>query len=165
MQVAILIGSDSDWPGVEQAWQLLREFGLEVAVGALSAHRTPEDCLNFVRQGEEAGVQVFLAAAGLTAHLPGAVAAHTLCPVIGLPLAVGPLGGLDALSAMAQMPGGTPVATVGIGNARNAALLAVEIIALGDSALQAKLKAYRQEQRRQVLARDLKLRAKLEARE
>jgi 5-(carboxyamino)imidazole ribonucleotide mutase len=163
MQVAIIMGSESDWPRLEVAWELLRNFGLDVGVRVLSAHRTPEDCVCFVREAEEAGVQVFIAAAGLAAHLPGVVAANTLRPVIGLPLAAGPLKGQDALYSVVQMPPGVPVATVGIDNARNAALLAVEILALGDINLADKLRAYRLEQRQQVLARDLKLQEKLGA--
>lgn len=163
MQVAIIMGSESDWPRLEVAWELLRNFGLDVGVRVLSAHRTPEDCVGFVREAEEAGVQVFIAAAGLAAHLPGVVAANTLRPVIGLPLAAGPLKGQDALYSVVQMPPGVPVATVGIDNARNAALLAVEILALGDINLADKLRAYRLEQRQQVLAQDLKLQEKLGA--
>jgi 5-(carboxyamino)imidazole ribonucleotide mutase len=164
MEVAIIMGSDSDWPRLEAAWELLRGFGIEAGVRILSAHRSPEDCVRFVQQAEGAGVQVFIAAAGLAAHLPGVVAAHTQRPVIGLPLAAGPLQGQDALYSVVQMPPGVPVATVGIDNARNAALLAAEILALGDRRLADKLKAYRQNLRRQVLARDGQLQEELEAR-
>ena len=164
MQVAIIMGSDSDWPRLEEAWELLRSFGIEAGVRVLSAHRAPQDCVNCVQQAEAAGALVFIAAAGLAAHLPGVVAAHTQRPVIGLPLAAGPLQGQDALYSVVQMPPGVPVATVGIDNARNAALLAAEILALGDRRLADKLKAYRQDLRRQVLARDGQLQEELEAR-
>ena len=97
MQMALIMGSVSDWPRAEEAWKLLREFGVETEVRVLSAHRTPAECAAFVREAEAAGVQVFIAAAGLAAHLPGVVAAHTRRPVIGLPLAAGPLQGRDAL--------------------------------------------------------------------
>ena len=163
MQVAIIMGSDSDWPRLEEAWELLRSFGIEAGVRVLSAHRAPQDCVNYVQQAEAAGALVFIAAAGLAAHLPGVVAAHTQRPVIGLPLAAGPLQGQDALYSVVQMPPGVPVATVGIDNARNAALLAVEILALGDRRLADKLKAYRRDLRCKVLAQDRQLREKLEA--
>lgn len=163
MQVAVIMGSDSDWPRLSGAWELLKEFGIAAEVRVLSAHRTPEACLAFVREAEAAGVQVFIAAAGLAAHLPGVVASHTRRPVIGIPLAAGPLQGQDALYSVVQMPPGIPVATVGIDNARNAALLAVEILALADASLAAKLEEYRKEQARQVLAKNQQLQAKLEA--
>lgn len=163
MQVAIIMGSDSDWPKLKKAWQLLREFGIDVTVRVLSAHRTPADCVQFVQQAEKAGVQIFIAAAGLAAHLPGVVAAHTRRPVIGVPLTAGSLQGLDALYSVVQMPPGVPVATVGIDNARNAALLAVQILTLGDALLADKLEEYCKEQRRLVLAKSQKLQAELEA--
>lgn len=163
MQVAIIMGSDSDWPRLKGARDVLRDFGVEVEVRVLSAHRTPDACVEFVREAEEAGNQVFIAAAGLAAHLPGVVAAHTRRPVIGVPLASGPLNGLDALYSVVQMPPGVPVATVGIDNGRNAALLAVQILALGSESLAEKLEEYRKEQTRQVLAKDQRLQAELEA--
>lgn len=164
MQVAIIMGSDSDWPKLGKARDLLEEFGIDAEERVLSAHRTPAECVEYVRQAEAAGVQVFIAAAGLAAHLPGVVAAHTRRPVIGVPLAAGPLSGQDALYSVVQMPPGVPVATVGIDNARNAALLAIEILALADSSLAARLEEYRDEQRRQVLAKDQQLRRQLEGR-
>lgn len=163
MQVAMIMGSDSDWPRLTGAWELMKEFDLEVEVRVLSAHRTPDACVEFVREAEDAGVQVFIAAAGLAAHLPGVVAAHTSRPVIGVPMAAGPLNGQDALYSIVQMPPGVPVAAVGIDNARNAALLAVQILALGSEVLAEKLAEYRKEQSRKVLAKDRQLQAKLEA--
>lgn len=161
MQVAMIMGSDSDWPRLEAGWELLREFGIDVSVRVLSAHRTPAACADFVQAAEAAGAQVFIAAAGLAAHLPGVVAAHTRRPVIGVPLAAGPLQGQDALYSVVQMPPGVPVAAVGIDNARNAALLAVEILALANSNIDAALVQYRRLQTEKVLKKDEQLQAKL----
>lgn len=162
MQVAMIMGSDSDWPRLKGAWEILLDFGIDVEIRVLSAHRTPAECVEFIQEAERAGTQVFIAAAGLAAHLPGVIAAYTRRPVIGVPLAVGPLQGQDALLSMVQMPPGIPVATVGIDNARNAVLLAVEILALTDPVLDKKLEEYRCEQSQLVLAKDRQLRAKLE---
>ncbi len=132
--VAILMGSDSDLPVMEAATGILAGFGVKHEVRITSAHRTPGDTAEYVRGAEERGCAVFIAAAGLAAHLAGAVAAQTLKPVIGVPVDAGPLNGLDALLSTVQMPGGVPVATVAIGKAgaRNAAYLALQILALGD---------------------------------
>lgn len=161
MRVVLLMGSDSDWPQVEKTWQLLKEFGVNVAAKVLSAHRTPTECAQFVQAAEGSGVKVFIAAAGLAAHLPGTVAAHTGRPVIGLPLAVGPLSGQDALYSMAQMPPGVPVATVAIDGAVNAALLAVAILALSEPRLATALEEFRRRQRAAVLAKDKELQIRL----
>jgi 5-(carboxyamino)imidazole ribonucleotide mutase len=162
MEVAIIIGSDSDWPLVAPAWELLKDFGIETEVRVLSAHRTPAACVEFVQEAEAAGAKVFIAAAGLAAHLPGAVAAQTRRPVIGLPVAAGPLQGQDALYSIVQMPPGVPVATVGIDNARNAALLAAEILALSDPDIDAALVQYRRRQTENVLMKDRQLQGRLE---
>ena len=161
MQVVMIMGSDSDWPKLEGAWGLLKEFGVEVGVRVLSAHRTPEACAAFVREAENKGTKVFIAAAGLAAHLPGVIAAHTRRPVIGVPLAVGPLQGKDALYSVVQMPAGVPVATMGIDNAYNAALLAVAVLALEDAGIDEALTQFYQQQREAVLAKDKRLQAKL----
>lgn len=163
MQVAMIMGSDSDWPRLEAAWELLKEFGIDVGVRVLSAHRTPEACAEFVQAAEAAGTQVFIAAAGLAAHLPGVVASYTRRPVIGVPLAAGPLQGQDALYSVVQMPPGVPVAAVGIDNSRNAALLAAEILALSDSNIDAALVQYRRRQTETVLNKDKQLQDKLGA--
>ncbi len=130
--VVVLMGSASDWPHLEGAVQLLGRLGLEVQVHVTSAHRTPERTLEIVRQAEGQGCRAFICAAGMAAHLAGAVAAHTLRPVLGVPLPGGILDGMDALLATVQMPPGIPVATFGVGapGARNAACFAAQLIAL-----------------------------------
>jgi phosphoribosylaminoimidazole carboxylase PurE protein len=154
--VALLMGSDSDLPTVREACNILRQFGVPFEVRVLSAHRCPEDLVAYVRQAEGRGVRVFLTAAGGAAHLGGVVAAHTTRPVLGIPIQTSALGGLDSLLSMVQMPGGVPVATMAIGNAgaRNAALFAVQVLALSDPGLADKLRRQREEQRAQVLQKD-----------
>jgi 5-(carboxyamino)imidazole ribonucleotide mutase len=132
MSVAILMGSSSDASIMDDAVQTLRSFDVPVQVRVLSAHRTPDDTIAFARGAKDAGVQVVIAAAGGAAHLAGVVAATTPLPVIGVPIALANLGGMDSLLAMVQMPKGIPVATVAVNGARNAALLALRIIALSD---------------------------------
>src|SRR5512137_196545 len=147
-RVAFLLGSDSDFPAVETGIALLRKLQVSVGVEISSAHRTPQRTLELVRGFERDGVEVIIAAAGGAAHLPGVVSAHTLLPVLGVPMA-SPLSGLDSLLAMVQMPAGVPVAVFGIGAAggTNAALFAVSLLAVHDPALREKLQAYRSEQR------------------
>ncbi len=156
MKVAIIMGSKSDLPVMEEALSLLHEFGVESVMRILSAHRCPEEVAAFSRKAEAEGFAVIIAGAGMAAHLPGVLAASTTLPVIGVPLEASSLGGIDALLAMVQMPPGVPVATVGIGKAgaRNAALLAVEILALNDAALKGRLVRYREDLRQSVLAAD-----------
>ena len=137
--VAILMGSDSDWPVMKKAAQMLVDLGVDYEAHVMSAHRTPDDVADFVRQAPGRGVQVFIAGAGMAAHLAGVVAAFTRRPVIAVPIAGKNFDGLDALLAMVQMPPGVPVATVAVDGAKNAALLAVQIIALGDGALDERL--------------------------
>ena len=143
--VAILMGSRSDWPKIRGATTVLREFGVAFEVKVTSAHRTPKQTAEYVAKVEESGCQVFICAAGVAAHLAGAVAAHTTKPVIGIPVDGGPLNGFDALLSTVQMPGGVPVATVAIGSAgaKNAGYLAVQILALTDAMLAQKLQAER----------------------
>lgn len=146
--VAILMGSDSDLPVMQATVDVLRKFSVEHEVRVSSAHRTPEDTRNYVQEAEARGCAVFVCAAGMAAHLAGAVAAHTLKPVIGVPIDAGPLQGLDALLSTAQMPGGVPVATVAIGKAgaKNAGYLAAQMLACGgDAALHKALVAEREE--------------------
>ena len=133
MSVAILMGSSSDASIMDDAVQTLRTFDVPVQVRVLSAHRTPDDTIAFARGAKDAGVKVVIAAAGGAAHLAGVVAATTPLPVIGVPIALATLDGLDSLLAMVQMPKGIPVATVAVNGARNAALLALRIIALSDA--------------------------------
>ena len=132
MSVAILMGSSSDASVMDDAVQTLRSFDMPVEVRVLSAHRTPDDTIAFARGAAAAGIKVIIAAAGGAAHLAGVVAAATPLPVIGVPVALANLGGLDSLLAMVQMPKGIPVATVAVNGARNAALLAIRILALSD---------------------------------
>ncbi|MDI3317135.1 MAG: 5-(carboxyamino)imidazole ribonucleotide mutase [Bacillota bacterium] len=144
--MALLVGSPSDIPRVTACTEELRELGIPWEQRILSAHRTPDDLAEYVRQAETRGIRLFIAAAGLSAALPGAVAAHTVRPVIGLPLAAGPLGGWDALLSVVQMPPGVPVAAVGADAGRNAALLAAAILALDDPALAERLRRRRERQ-------------------
>ena len=147
-QVAIIMGSDSDWPVMEGCYKQLKEFGINALVEVLSAHRTPELLADFVRSADQRGVRVFIAAAAMAAALPGSVAALTHLPVIGVPLSSGDLKGLDSLLSIVQMPPGVPVATVAIGaaGAKNAALLAVQILALSDPKLTEALRKFKVDQ-------------------
>ena len=135
--VAILMGSDSDLPVMQSTVDVLKSFGIEYEVRITSAHRTPEDTRSYVSDADKRGCAVFIAAAGMAAHLAGAVSAHTLKPVIGVPIDSGPLQGFDALLSTVQMPGGIPVAGVAIGKAgaKNAAYLAVQILGVSDEVL------------------------------
>lgn len=160
-RVGIVLGSDSDYELMEEACTILREFGVPFEVVLASAHRTPEKAAAYAREAETQGIEVLIAGAGLAAHLPGFLAAHTSLPVIGVPLARGSLGGMDALLSIAQMPPGVPVAAVGVNGARNAALLAVEILALRDDVLKKRLKEFREELVREVAAREERLKARL----
>lgn len=165
MSVALLMGSDSDFPRLEECVATLKEFGVEVVARVLSAHRTPDDVVKFVEEeGPASGVRLFICAAGGAAHLAGVVAAHTSLPVIGIPMDNPPLGGLDSLLSTVQMPGGVPVATVGAGRGGpiNAALLAVRILALSDETLTAQLAEFRSSQTEKVHAKDAALQAKLD---
>jgi len=157
-RVGIVVGSASDLPTLQAARDILDRFGVGYELRVLSAHRTPAAATEFAETALERGLQVVIAAAGLAAHLPGVLAAHTPLPVIGVPVASGSLGGIDALLAIVQMPRGVPVATVGIGNAGNAALLAVQMLALADADLRQQLVAYRAEQAQAVLEQDAKQR-------
>lgn len=157
----LMMGSDSDWPTLEPVVTTLKELGIDCTVRVLSAHRTPEQAREFVQESEKGGTKVFLCAAGVAAHLAGAVAAHTSRPVIGIPIASGPLNGLDALLSTVQMPPGVPVATVAIGGAVNAAVLAAQIIGTGDAKVAQKVADWRKAQTQKVLEKDRKLQEKL----
>jgi len=149
--VSWVIGSASDLGTVQPGLQILKDMQIPVVTRVLSAHRTPDETVEFVKSLESRNVGVVIAAAGLAAHLPGVVAAHTRLPVIGLPISAGPLNGMDALLSIVQMPPGIPVACVGIDAAANAALLAVRILAVFDSRLAESLDAYRETRRLRVL--------------
>ena len=140
MDVAIIMGSDSDWTVMQKAVEVLKSFEVEVEVTVASAHRTPDKVRDFVKNSD---AKVFICAAGMAAHLAGVVASFTTKPVIGVPLSSEPFQGLDALLSTVQMPSGIPVATMAVGGAKNAALFAVEVLALGDESLAKKLSDYR----------------------
>jgi len=141
--VGIVMGSESDWPVLSRAAEALDELGVVYEVRVVSAHRTPGRMASYGRSALRRGLQVLIAGAGGAAHLPGMLASHTSCPVIGVPVGNGSLGGLDALLSIVQMPAGVPVATMAIGGARNAGLLAAQILALGDRRLARRLEAAR----------------------
>lgn len=163
-KVAIVMGSDSDLPVVQKAIDSLKSFGVEAVARVLSAHRTPEEAAAFSERAAEDGFGVIIAAAGKAAHLGGVLAAHTTLPVIGIPIKSSTLDGLDALLSTVQMPAGVPVATVAIDGAENAALLAVQMLALSDEALAEKLKEHKKTMREKVLAKDAALQDSLNAR-
>jgi phosphoribosylaminoimidazole carboxylase PurE protein len=155
-QVAILMGSDSDLPIMKEAASVLKEFGVPHEIEIVSAHRSPERAAEIARGAADRGLKVLIAGAGMANHLAGAMAAHTHLPVVGVPLASPPLNGLDALLSTVQMPPGVPVATVAVGRAgaRNAGLLAVQILALSDTALSERLVGYKKDLARQVAERN-----------
>ena len=161
--VAILMGSDSDLPVMQSTLEVLKSLGVKYEVNILSAHRTPEDTKAYIVDSESRGCKVFIAAAGLAAHLAGAVAAHTLKPVIGVPMDGGPLKGLDALLSTVQMPGGVPVATVAIGKAgaKNAGYLAAQILSVSDESLAKKLIDERAANAKAILAKNAELKGNL----
>ncbi len=141
-RVAVVMGSDSDWPVMAAAVEACREFDVACLADVVSAHRMPEEMLEFGRSAADRGFEVLIAGAGGAAHLPGMLASVTPLPVIGVPVPLKVLDGLDSLLSIVQMPAGVPVATVAIGNARNAGLLAVRILAAGDPALQQRIRDY-----------------------
>jgi phosphoribosylaminoimidazole carboxylase PurE protein len=158
--VAVMMGSKSDLETMKGAAEIVKKLGLTVTVRVLSAHRTPEQAAAFVRESTAGGTKVFICGAGVAAHLAGAVAAHTTRPVIGVPLASGSLQGFDSLLSTVQMPPGMPVATVAVGGAENAGLLAAQMIAIGDPALGKRIEAEREARRQKVLEADAEVRAK-----
>jgi 5-(carboxyamino)imidazole ribonucleotide mutase len=146
-RVGIVMGSDSDWPVMQAAGEALGEFDIAFEADVVSAHRMPEEMLTYGREAAGRGIQVLIAGAGGAAHLPGMLASVTPLPVIGVPVALKYLDGMDSLLSILQMPAGVPVATVAIGNARNAGLLAVRILAAGDPDLQQRVVAFQDELR------------------
>lgn len=147
VRVGIVMGSDSDWPTMQAAAEALAEFGVGYEADVVSAHRMPEEMLDYGRQAAERGLSVIIAGAGGAAHLPGMLASVTPLPVIGVPVPLKYLDGLDSLLSIVQMPAGVPVATVAVGNARNAGLLAVRILAASDDTLQAKMLSFQEDLR------------------
>ncbi|WP_129595943.1 5-(carboxyamino)imidazole ribonucleotide mutase [Anaerophilus nitritogenes] len=154
MKVAIIMGSDSDYKVVEKAEKVLKDFGVEVSVRVISAHRTPERAANFAKEAENNGFEVIIGAAGKAAHLPGVLASLTTLPVIGLPIQSSTMDGLDSLLSIVQMPKGIPVATVAINGAENAGLLAIQMLSLKYDSLKEKLKRFRVEQEEEVIKKD-----------
>ncbi|KAA0104671.1 5-(carboxyamino)imidazole ribonucleotide mutase [Mycolicibacterium sp. P1-5] len=159
--VGLIMGSDSDWPVMEAAAEALAEFEVPFEVGVVSAHRTPGRMLDYARGAAGRDIQVIIAGAGGAAHLPGMVASATPLPVIGVPVPLAKLDGLDSLLSIVQMPAGVPVATVSIGGARNAGLLAVRILATSDGALRKRMQSFQDDLEAQVLAKDRALRERL----
>jgi 5-(carboxyamino)imidazole ribonucleotide mutase len=155
-KIAIIMGSDSDLPIVQPAMEILREFGVDFEAHIFSAHRTPRQAAAFAEGAREAGFGAFICAAGMAAHLAGAIAARTTLPVIGIPIK-STLDGLDALLSTVMMPPGVPVATVGIGGAKNAALLAIQILAVSDTDLGYYLDSYKDKMETDVIIKDQKL--------
>ena len=151
MKVGVVMGSLSDRPVMDETCKLLEEFGIEYEVRILSAHRTPDEAISYAREAYDRGIHVLIAGAGGAAHLAGVLAGVATVPVIGVPMSTNMMGGLDSLLSIVQMPGGIPVATVAINGSKNAALLAVEILALGDEELGKKLEEYRKKQTEKVL--------------
>jgi 5-(carboxyamino)imidazole ribonucleotide mutase len=160
--VGVIMGSDSDWPVMRAAAQALDEFGVAHEVSVVSAHRTPARMLDYARNAAGRGLKVIIAGAGGAAHLPGMVASATVLPVIGVPVPLAHLDGLDSLLSIVQMPAGVPVATVSVGGARNAGLLAVRILATSDPALAKRIETFQQELAQRVLDADAALRAALD---
>ncbi|HVE74815.1 MAG TPA: 5-(carboxyamino)imidazole ribonucleotide mutase [Mycobacteriales bacterium] len=156
--VGIVMGSDSDWPVMEAAATALTEFGVAHEVRVLSAHRTPRDMLEWAAAAEGTGLRVVIAGAGGAAHLPGMVASATPLPVIGVPVPLAHLDGMDSLLSIVQMPAGVPVATVSVGGARNAGLLAVRILGASDEALRQRMVAFQQGLAETARAKDASLR-------
>lgn len=150
-RVGVIMGSDSDLPVMKEAAEILDQFEVEYELTVVSAHRTPDRLYNYAETAEEKGLDVIIAGAGGAAHLPGMIAAVTTVPVIGVPVKTSKLSGLDSLYSIVQMPPGVPVATVAINGAKNAALLAVQILARSDEELNKKQKEYRQEMKEKVL--------------
>lgn len=160
-KIAIVMGSDSDLPVIEKAVKVLRELEIPFEAHVYSAHRTPEEARDFALSARANGFGVILAAAGMAAHLAGAIAANTTLPVVGIPCKGPALDGMDALLSTVQMPSGIPVATVGVGNGANAALLAAEILAVEDSSLAERLAARRRAETEAVLQKDAGIAARL----
>lgn len=160
-KVAVIMGSDSDWPTVKAACAQLQEFEIPFEAHIMSAHRTPVQAAEFARSARANGFGAIICAAGMAAHLAGAFAANTTLPVIGIPLKGGAMDGLDALLATVQMPSGIPVATVALNGAKNAAVLAAQILAVADESLAAKLDQARTQMGEQIAAKDRKLQEEL----
>lgn len=161
-KAAVIMGSGSDWPVMKKACEQLKTFGIPFEAHILSAHRTAEDAAEFARTARSMGFGVLICGAGMAAHLAGAFAANTILPVIGVPLRGGAMDGLDALLSTVQMPGGIPVATVAVNGAKNAAVLAAQILAVSNDDLAEKLREDRAEMKRQIAEKEAALQAELD---
>ncbi len=159
--VAIVMGSDSDWKVMQQAQQVLTEFGVESEVEVLSAHRTPEKMISWGKEAAAKGIKIIIAGAGGAAHLPGMLASVSSLPVIGVPVSLNNLDGMDSLLSIVQMPAGVPVATVSIDGAKNAGLLALKILGISDSTIQKKLDNYRADLQKLVEEKNQNLKSSL----
>ena len=162
-KVAVIMGSKSDLPVVRETIEVLKEFGVEVEAKVMSAHRTPDEAANFAKEAENRGFAVIIAAAGKAAHLPGVLAAYTTLPIIGLPIKSSTMDGLDSLLSIVQMPSGIPVATVAINGAKNAALMALEILALKYENISKALKDHRISMADNVKAQDKELQEEMQS--
>ncbi|HIW54001.1 MAG TPA: 5-(carboxyamino)imidazole ribonucleotide mutase [Candidatus Ruthenibacterium merdigallinarum] len=162
-KVAVIMGSDSDWPVVKGCCAQLKAYGIPFEARVMSAHRTPAEAAAFAKSAADEGFGVLIAAAGMAAHLAGALAANTTLPVIGIPVKGGAMDGLDALLATVQMPTGIPVATVAINGAKNAAVLAAQMLALSDERIAGLLKQARSAMQREIEAKNAKIRAEADA--
>lgn len=160
-KVAVIMGSKSDFPVVKPAVKVLKDFGAEVEVRVISAHRTPDEAHEFARSAKENGTEVIICAAGKAAHLGGVVAAYTTLPVIGLPVKTDMMGGLDSLLSIVQMPSGIPVATVGVNGGENAGLLALQILGVKYPEISEKLSAYKKLMKDKIAADDAALQSEL----
>lgn len=161
-KVAVVMGSDSDYPVLEKCIKVLKSFSVEVDVTVCSAHRTPEKAADYARSAEEKGFSVIIAAAGKAAHLPGVLASYTVLPVIGLPIQSTTLDGIDSLLSIVQMPSGVPVATVAINGSENAAILAIQILGVKYPEIRAKMHQYKKDMKESVAEKDRQLREKIE---
>ncbi|WP_346433819.1 5-(carboxyamino)imidazole ribonucleotide mutase [Nonomuraea composti] len=159
MKIGIVMGSDSDWPVMKAAAEAVAEFGVPFEADVVSAHRMPTEMIDYGRQAASRGIQVIIAGAGGAAHLPGMLASVTPLPVIGVPVPLKYLDGMDSLLSIVQMPAGVPVATVAVGGARNAGLLAVRILAASDAGLREKMAQFQERLKEQAYAKGEKLRA------
>jgi 5-(carboxyamino)imidazole ribonucleotide mutase len=162
VRVGIVMGSDSDWPTMEPAAVTLEEFGVDHEVRVVSAHRTPRDMLDYGANAAGRGLRVLIAGAGGAAHLPGMLASVTPLPVVGVPVPLSHLDGMDSLLSIVQMPAGVPVATVSVAGARNAGLLAIRILAVEDEELRARMEKFQQSLAETARGKDAALRARLE---
>ena len=161
MKAAIVMGSDSDFPLMKPAVDLLKEFGVEAEVTVASAHRTPDRLRHFVRRARQEGADVFIAGAGMAAHLAGVIASYTTAPVIGVPISSEPFRGFDSLLSTVQMPPGIPVATMAVNGAKNAALFAIEIFAISNQSIKRKLLDYRENMAAEIERKDQAVREKI----